>query len=114
MQDGSESGNTIEGNLGIMTRESYALAHSDTTPATFLISNPNNTVRFNRAAGSAGTGFWLRFLDLVEGRYQWGSQLVLDRTRTRMHACEQPMLPTTGKVHAVRHICFLLHDHYDH
>ncbi len=67
LQDGSESGHTIEGNLGLMTRESYALTASDTTPATFLISNPNNTVRFNRAAGSAGLGFWLRFNDFVDG-----------------------------------------------
>ena len=66
-QDGSESGNVIEGNLGLMIRESYALTHSDTAPAAFLLSNPNNTVRNNRAAGSAGVGFWLRFYDTVSG-----------------------------------------------
>jgi hypothetical protein len=78
LQDGSETGHTIEGNLGIMTRESYTLTNSDTTPATFLISNPNNTVRFNRAAGSAGLGFWLRFNDNVDGTS------VMHAVRTRL------------------------------
>ena len=87
MQDGSETGHTIEGNLGILTRESYTLTHSDTTPATFLLSNPNNTVRFNRAAGSAGTGFWLRFYDNVDGE---SVQVLLVRLLAmcmRLHAC---------------------------
>ena len=66
-QDGSETGHTLDGNLGMLTRESYALAASDTMPATFFLSNPNNTVTNNVAAGSMGLGFWLRFLDVVDG-----------------------------------------------
>ena len=69
LQDGSESGHTLSGNLGMLTRESYALPGSDTTPATFLLANPNNTITNNVAAGSAGVGFWLRFPDGVEGRF---------------------------------------------
>ncbi|KXZ49223.1 hypothetical protein GPECTOR_22g814 [Gonium pectorale] len=68
LEDGIETGNVIEGNLGVYTRDSYALLNTDTTPATFWITNPNNTVRHNRAAGSLnGFGFWYRFLDNPEG-----------------------------------------------
>ncbi|KXZ54727.1 hypothetical protein GPECTOR_4g796 [Gonium pectorale] len=68
LEDGIESGNIIEGNLGIYTRTSDALLNTDTTPATFWITNPNNTVRHNRAAGSlGGYGFWYRMLDNPEG-----------------------------------------------
>ena len=67
LQDGVETGNLIDGNLAILTRASNALLNVDTTPASFWITNPNNTVRNNRAAGSAGVGFWLRFYDTVSG-----------------------------------------------
>jgi hypothetical protein len=60
----------IEGNLGIWTRTSDALLETDTTPATFWITHPNNTVVRNRAAGSEGYGFWYRLLDNPDG--QWG------------------------------------------
>ena len=66
-QDGIETSNLIEGNLGILTRASNALLNSDTTPATFWVTNPNNTVRNNRAAGSEGYGFWYRLPDNPEG-----------------------------------------------
>ena len=59
--------NTIEGNLGMLTRESYALGRSEMLPATFLLTNPYNSVRDNVASGSAGVGFWLRFRDKPEG-----------------------------------------------
>jgi len=69
LEDGSEIGNTLEGNLGLLTlRPTYpnALLPSDTFqhikysgPATFWISNPDNIVRNNHAAGSKGSGFWL-------------------------------------------------------
>ena len=54
----------------MLTRESYALpylAGSDAMPATFFLTNPNNTVTNNVAAGSMAIGFWLRFLDTVDG-----------------------------------------------
>lgn len=55
-----ETGNVIEGNLGMLTRASYALLNTDTTPATFWITHPNNTVRRNAAAGEqeSGWGGW--------------------------------------------------------
>ncbi|EFJ47176.1 hypothetical protein VOLCADRAFT_92353 [Volvox carteri f. nagariensis] len=65
--DGIESGNLIEGNLAIHVKVSDALLNTDTTPAAFWITNPNNTVRNNVAAGSAAYGYWYRMLDNPEG-----------------------------------------------
>ena len=66
-QTGSETGVVLDGNLGILTRASNFLALSDTTPATFFFTNPNNTVTNNRAAGSDGSGFWYSLRDRPTG-----------------------------------------------
>jgi len=63
LQDGAETGNTFEGNLGALTKEikrDYRSPSSDTgnDPATFLISNPRNSFIGNVAAGSDEEGFW--------------------------------------------------------
>ncbi|EFJ47178.1 hypothetical protein VOLCADRAFT_92358 [Volvox carteri f. nagariensis] len=67
LEDGIESGNLIEGNLAIHVKVSDALLNTDTSPAAFWITNPNNTVRNNVAAGSAAYGYWYRMLDNPEG-----------------------------------------------
>ena len=61
LEDGSESGNTLEHNLGLVSRVPSAalrLIPSDATPATFWITNPDNSFRTNAAAGSVAFGFW--------------------------------------------------------
>jgi hypothetical protein len=61
LEDGAETGNVFEGNLGLRTREpedGERLLPSDDSPATFWITNPNNVFRNNAAAGSDGVGFW--------------------------------------------------------
>ena len=61
LEDGGETGNVLDGNLGLRTRgaaPSEAILASDVRPATFWIANPDNTVTGNAAAGSDGTGFW--------------------------------------------------------
>jgi cell surface hyaluronidase len=64
LEDGAETGNTFDGNLGFLTRNAatgQALLPSDTGfpgAATFWIENPANTYRNNVAAGSEGVGFW--------------------------------------------------------
>jgi hypothetical protein len=50
-EDGIETGGIWEGNLGMLTRVSNALLNTDTSPATFWITNPNNTIIGNVAAG---------------------------------------------------------------
>jgi cell surface hyaluronidase len=61
IEDGAESGNRLERNLGMATRTpptGQRLLASDATPATFWVTNPDNHLIGNRAAGSQGHGFW--------------------------------------------------------
>jgi cell migration-inducing and hyaluronan-binding protein len=64
LEDGAEQGNVFDRNLGLVTRrpeQPDALLPTDTSfpgPATFWITNPNNTFTTNVAAGSRGAGFW--------------------------------------------------------
>lgn len=64
MEDGSETGNTFQGNLAMRVRKPASklgetpLLSSDTGPAAFWITNPANRYVGNVAAGSDGTGFW--------------------------------------------------------
>jgi hypothetical protein len=68
LEDGIETGNTFDGNLGFLTKVSHALLNTDTTPATFWITNPNNTYTNNVAAGSTGGyGFWYRLSNHPDG-----------------------------------------------
>ena len=62
LEDGIEVRNTFSNNLGVLTRippEGKRLLASDATPATYWMTNPDNTWRDNVAAGSDGYGFWL-------------------------------------------------------
>lgn len=52
LEDGIETGNVYERNVAMLVRRSDALLNTDTTPAVFWVTNPNNTYRHNRAAGS--------------------------------------------------------------
>ncbi|MEP6592003.1 MAG: G8 domain-containing protein [Gemmatimonadota bacterium] len=61
LEDGAESSNTLERNLGLLSRVpavAVRILPSDATPATFWITNPDNIMRGNAAAGSIGFGFW--------------------------------------------------------
>ena len=77
LEDGSETGNVFNKNLGLLTRrpsEELALLPSDIQtgeaargPATFWISNPDNSFTGNAAAGSEGLGFWYDTENSVAG-----------------------------------------------
>ena len=59
LEDGIETDNVLDGNLGFGTRKvEDGLLPTDSRPATFWITNPDNVVRDNVAAGSDGSGFW--------------------------------------------------------
>lgn len=59
LEDGVETDNVFTGNLGLGTKEiENGLLPSDRRPATFWITNPDNVVNNNVAAGSDGIGFW--------------------------------------------------------
>ncbi len=61
LEDGIERGNVLVRNLGMRTRAPEAaqrLLPSDAQPATFWVSNPDNDLHDNVAAGSDGFGIW--------------------------------------------------------
>lgn len=59
LEDGAETDNRLIGNLGLGTRSTdHGLLQSDKRAATFWITNPDNVIRNNVAAGSEGIGFW--------------------------------------------------------
>lgn len=60
-EDGVETNNVLRGNLGLMTRRAekgHEVLASDLKPATFWITNPDNIIEDNCAAGSEEFGFW--------------------------------------------------------
>lgn len=59
LEDGIETDNIFPKNLGLGTKEvENGLLPSDRRAATFWITNPDNVVNNNVAAGSDGIGFW--------------------------------------------------------
>jgi len=61
LEDGIETANVFEDNLGMLTRAAepgHAILISDAKPATYWLTNPANRVAGNVAAGSDGMGFW--------------------------------------------------------
>ncbi|XP_077870118.1 fibrocystin-L-like [Saccoglossus kowalevskii] len=67
MEDGIETNNIIQYNLGIFVRATSSLLNGDITPAVFWVSNPDNIVRHNAAAGSTHFGFWYKMLAHPDG-----------------------------------------------
>ena len=58
IEDGIEFGNRYINNLGILIRGSSSLLNTDSIPAVFWITNPNNTFEDNSAVASRAYGFW--------------------------------------------------------
>ena len=70
LQTGTEVKCSITGNLVLDTREAIAGLNSELTPASYYISNLDNVVADNSAAGGIGYGFWVSpETDGVRGLY---------------------------------------------
>ncbi|XP_058524528.1 fibrocystin-L isoform X1 [Ochotona princeps] len=67
IEDGIEHGNILQYNLAIFVQQSTALLNDDVTPAAFWVTNPNNTIRHNAAAGGTHFGFWYRMNNHPDG-----------------------------------------------
>lgn len=67
MEDGIETGNVVEYNLGIFVIASSSALNVDITPATYWVTNANNTVRHNAAAGGSHFGFWYQMFERPDG-----------------------------------------------
>ncbi|MBM2578100.1 hypothetical protein JQC91_17470 [Jannaschia sp. Os4] len=71
-EDGSEFGNVLRGNLGMNTRATESVAagpigSDHTAVSTYWVTNPNNHLVDNHAAGSDVAGFWVLSQTQVEG-----------------------------------------------
>jgi hypothetical protein len=58
LEDGIETKNVFKHNLGVKTIRTFGMLVTDQFPATFWISNPDNTYIGNHAAHSDHSGFW--------------------------------------------------------
>ena len=67
LEDGVETGNIIRYNLAVFVRSSSSLLNVDVTPAAFWITNPDNIVSHNAAAGGTTFGYWVRLSTHPEG-----------------------------------------------
>ena len=71
-EDGSEFGNVLIGNLGMNTRqtdsvEAGPIGSDHTATSTYWVTNPDNHLIDNHAAGSDHVGFWILSQETVEG-----------------------------------------------
>ena len=60
VEDAIETHNQLVHNLAVYTQPSFSMLNTDTSPASFWITNPLNMLRNNAAAGSFNYGFWFR------------------------------------------------------
>jgi len=70
LEEGAETGNRLFGNLGLLSRRPAMqdrLIPTDDRPATYWVTNPNNSLVGNVAAGSEGIGFWYALPDAPIG-----------------------------------------------
>uniref|UniRef100_A0A8C5QTU9 Fibrocystin-L n=1 Tax=Leptobrachium leishanense TaxID=445787 RepID=A0A8C5QTU9_9ANUR len=67
IEDGIEHGNVLQYNLAVFVRQSTSLLNDDVTPAAYWVTNPNNTIRHNAAAGGTHFGFWYRMHEHPDG-----------------------------------------------
>jgi hypothetical protein len=58
IEDAIETKNRIEENLVVAIKPSFSLLNTDSTPACFWITHPNNIFVGNHAAGGPRYGFW--------------------------------------------------------
>ncbi|XP_054461971.1 PKHD1 like 1, tandem duplicate 1 [Anoplopoma fimbria] len=67
IEDGIETGNILQYNLAVFVKQSTSLLNDDVTPAAYWVTNPNNIIRHNVAAGGTHFGFWYRMHDHPDG-----------------------------------------------
>lgn len=67
IEDGIETQNVLQYNLAVFVKQSTSLLNDDVTPAGYWVTNPNNIIRHNAAAGGTHFGFWYRMHDHPDG-----------------------------------------------
>ncbi|XP_041664378.1 fibrocystin-L-like [Cheilinus undulatus] len=67
IEDGIETENILQYNLAVFVKQSMSLLNDDVTPAAYWVTNPNNIIRNNAAAGGTHFGFWYRMHEHPDG-----------------------------------------------
>ncbi|XP_034748677.1 fibrocystin-L-like [Etheostoma cragini] len=67
IEDGIETQNILQYNLAVFVKQSTSLLNDDITPAAYWVTNPNNIIRHNAAAGGTHFGFWYRMHEHPDG-----------------------------------------------
>ena len=67
MEDGIETGNVVRYNLAVWVKPSSSTLNVDITPASYWVTNANNTVSHNAAAGGSHFGFWYQMFEHPDG-----------------------------------------------
>uniref|UniRef100_A0A8C5H567 Fibrocystin-L-like n=1 Tax=Gouania willdenowi TaxID=441366 RepID=A0A8C5H567_GOUWI len=67
IEDGIETENVLQYNLAVFVRQSTSLLNDDVTPAAYWVTNPNNIICHNAAAGGTHFGFWYRMHEHPDG-----------------------------------------------
>ena len=67
IEDAAETKNYIKDNLVILVKPSHSLLNTDSTPAAFWITHPDNIFIGNHAAGTERYGFWFDMQDTAMG-----------------------------------------------
>ncbi|XP_054620387.1 fibrocystin-L-like isoform X2 [Dunckerocampus dactyliophorus] len=67
IEDGIETENILQYNLAVFVKQSTSLLNDDVTPAAYWVTNPNNIIRHNTAAGGTHFGFWYRMHEHPDG-----------------------------------------------
>ena len=67
LEDGIETGNIFQYNLGVFVVATSSLINDDITPAVFWVTNANNILRHNAAAGGTHFGYWYRMHQHPDG-----------------------------------------------
>nr|XP_055075131.1 fibrocystin-L-like [Misgurnus anguillicaudatus] len=75
IEDGTENGNILQNNLAVFVRQSTSLLNDDVTPAAYWVTNPNNTIRHNAAAGGTHFGFWYHMDNCPNSPSSYGSNI---------------------------------------
>jgi hypothetical protein len=66
-EDGIEMNNVLEDNLAIHSRQVWSMLQTDITVASYWVTNPQNYLRRNRAAGGDFYGFWYEVKEHPDG-----------------------------------------------
>ncbi|MET1412067.1 G8 domain-containing protein [Roseibium sp. HPY-6] len=108
LEDGSEFGNVLKDNLGFVTRQTASAAEAShksdfTGVSTFWLTNPQNHMAGNHAAGSDNSGIWFTHQDEVMGTSATVDDYKGYAPKHRMHGVFDDNASHSNRVNGLAH-----------